>query len=51
VGEAGAAWVARLLAHPAMREWEDAALAESWREVSHEDELAAAGSLLADYRT
>ncbi len=51
VGEAGAAWVARLLAHSAMREWEDAALAESWREVSHEDELAAAGSLLADYRT
>ena len=50
VGEAGAAWVARLLDHPAMREWETAALAESWREASHEDELAAAGTLLADYR-
>jgi glutathione S-transferase len=51
VGEAGKAWVARLLDHPAMREWERAALAESWREVSHEDELAAAGTLLADHRT
>lgn len=50
VGEAGAAWVARVIDHPAMREWETAALAESWREVSHEDELAAAGSLIADYR-
>lgn len=50
VGEPGAAWVARLLDHPAMREWERTALAESWREVSHEDELAAAGTLLADHR-
>ncbi len=50
VGEAGAAWVGRLLDHPTVREWEEAALAESWREVSHEDALAAAGSLLADYR-
>ena len=50
IGEAGAAWVARLLDHPAMLEWEEAALAESWREVSHEDALAAAGSLLADDR-
>ncbi len=51
VGAAGAAWAARLLDHPAMREWEEAALAESWREVSHEEELAAAGSLIADCRT
>ncbi|TXC70865.1 glutathione S-transferase family protein [Sphingomonas ginsenosidivorax] len=50
VGAAGAAWVARVLEHPAMREWEDAALAESWREASHEEELAAAGTLLADHR-
>jgi glutathione S-transferase len=50
VGGAGAAWVARLLDHPAMREWEIAALAESWREVGHEEELAAAGTLLADHR-
>ncbi len=50
VGDAGAAWVAQVLDHPAMREWEEAALAENWREVSHEDELVAAGRLLADYR-
>jgi glutathione S-transferase len=50
VGAAGAAWVARILDHPAMREWEDAALAESWREAEHEAELAAAGTITADYR-
>lgn len=50
VGAAGADWVARVLDHPAMREWEEAALAERWREASHEDELAAAGTLLADHR-
>ncbi|WP_010187178.1 glutathione S-transferase family protein [Sphingomonas sp. PAMC 26605] len=50
VGAHGAAWVARILEHPAMREWESAALAESWREAAHEAELAAAGTLTADYR-
>lgn len=48
---AGQAWVDRMLAHPAMREWERQALAESWREESHEAELAAAGVITADYRT
>ena len=43
-------WVERMLALPAMQEWEDAALAEEWREQSHEDELAAAGAIVADYR-
>ena len=47
---AGQAWVARVLAHPAMQEWERQALAEEWREESHEAELAAAGRLTADYR-
>ena len=46
----GQAWVDHILAHPAMREWEAAALAEGWREVSHEEELAAAGTITADYR-
>ncbi len=46
----GQAWVDRILAHPAMLEWEDAALAEEWREASHEEELAAAGRISADYR-
>ncbi|ANY18731.1 Dichloromethane dehalogenase [Tsuneonella dongtanensis] len=46
----GKAWVERVIAHPAMQEWEAAALAESWREASHEEELAAAGRIIADYR-
>jgi glutathione S-transferase len=46
----GQAWVERVLAHPAMLEWEAEALAESWREESHEAELAAAGTVTADYR-
>ena len=49
VGE-GQAWVDRILAHPAMQEWERQALAEGWREESHEAELAAAGRVTADYR-
>jgi len=48
---AGQMWVEHMLAHPAMREWERQALAESWREESHEAELAAAGVITADYRT
>ncbi len=50
VGLQGLAWVERILAHPAMREWEDAALAETWREAGHEAELAASGSITADFR-
>lgn len=46
----GQAWVDAVLAHPAMREWEAAALAETWREESHEAELAEAGEITADYR-
>ena len=46
----GQAWVDQVLAHPAMLQWEAEALAETWREVSHEDELAAAGVVTADYR-
>ena len=46
----GAAWAAHVLAHPAMRQWEEEALAEEWREESHEAELAAAGAITADYR-
>ena len=45
-----AGWVAQILDHPAAREWEKAALAETWREAEHEAELAAAGTITADYR-
>jgi glutathione S-transferase len=46
----GQAWVDQILAHPAMLEWEAAALAEDWREASHEAELHEAGTITADYR-
>ncbi|GHC97914.1 glutathione S-transferase family protein [Novosphingobium pokkalii] len=46
----GQAWVDHVLAHPAMQDWERQALAETWREESHEAELAACGAILADYR-
>lgn len=47
---AGQAWVEQALAHPAMLDWEAQALAETWREESHEAELAASGTVTADYR-
>ena len=50
IGPLGQAWVAHMLALPAMREWEEQALAEPWREESHEAELLAAGTLITDYR-
>ena len=50
VGEQGAEWVARILAYPAMREWETAALAETWREAGHEAELIAVASVMEDHR-
>lgn len=46
----GQAWVERILAHPAMLQWESEALAETWREESHEAELADAGRMIADFR-
>ena len=46
----GQAWVDRVIAHPEMQRWEAEALAEPWREQSHEAELAAAGEVIADYR-
>lgn len=46
----GQAWVDTVLAHPAMRQWEAEALAETWREDGHEAELAEAGLIVADYR-
>ena len=51
VGPSGQAWVDHILAHPAMRQWEAEALIESWREVTHEEELRACGDIIADYRT
>ena len=50
VGPAGQAGVEHMLALPAMQAWETAALAETWREDSHEAEIGAAGRVVADYR-
>ncbi|MGF7151353.1 glutathione S-transferase [Sphingomonas zeicaulis] len=50
VGAPAAAWVEKMIAHPAMQLWEQAALNEAWREDSHEAEIAAAGTLIADHR-
>jgi len=44
------AYVARLLALPAMVEWYAAALAEPWREAAHEAETQAAGTVTQDLR-
>jgi len=50
VGLKGAQWVEAMLAHPAMLEWERAALAETWREAEHEADLARCGEVTVDYR-
>lgn len=50
VGPVARSWVDRMLAHPAMREWETAALAETWREESHEAEVGATGRITQDLR-
>lgn len=46
----GQAWVDHVIAHPAMQQWEAEALAETWREETHEAELGGAGQIVADYR-
>ena len=48
--ELGSGWVERMLALPAMMEWERQALAESYREEGHEAELAASGLVTEDHR-
>lgn len=50
VGPVARGWIEHMLALPAMREWEAAALAETWREDSHEAEIKAAGRIVEDYR-
>ena len=50
LGEA-ADYLAMMLALPAMREWETAALAEDFRDPPHEAELAQIGRVTADLRT
>jgi glutathione S-transferase len=48
---AAADYLKRLLAHPALREWEAAALAEDFRDPPHDADLPLAGTVTADLRT
>lgn len=50
LGDLARAYVARLLALPALQQWYREALAEPWREAAHEAELRDAGTLLEDHR-
>lgn len=50
LGDGPRAWVERIIAHPAMAAWEAAALAETWRDPAHEDEIAEVARVIADYR-
>ncbi len=45
------AYSQRLLALPAMREWEEAALRETWRERAHEEDVARHGEVIEDLRS
>ncbi|MET0575643.1 MAG: glutathione S-transferase family protein [Mesorhizobium sp.] len=49
-GKRGNAYAQMIRDLPAMREWYDAALAETWREVGHENEIMASGDIVEDYR-
>lgn len=46
-----AEYAGRLLALPSMRQWYEAALAETWREPGHESDICSAGEVLEDLRT
>ena len=48
--ERAAAYARRLLARPAMQEWYRDALAETWRDADHEDEVARTGTVVEDLR-
>jgi glutathione S-transferase len=50
LSDAAHAYVEQLLEHPAMQDWYHAALKEPWRETGHEEEIAATGTIQADYR-
>jgi glutathione S-transferase len=43
-------YAARLLALPEMRAWEAAGLAEPWRDLQHDEEIAGYGDVIADLR-
>lgn len=48
--EPAATYARHLLAMPAMQNWYQAALAETWREAAHEEEVSTSGVITADLR-
>lgn len=50
LGNAAAAYAARMLALPGMQGWQRAAVTEAWREPSHEAQIAALGDVIEDLR-
>jgi glutathione S-transferase len=46
-----AAYVQSLLNTDSIQAWYEEALKEPWREAAHEEEIAAVGTVIADYRT
>ena len=50
LGDRSRAYVEKLLALPAMRDWTEAALKEGFREPNHEAETTLANEVIADYR-
>ncbi|ACX88671.1 glutathione S-transferase family protein [Pectobacterium parmentieri] len=51
VSSEAAAYCEHLLALPAMQQWLQDALAETWREAAHEEDVTNAGEVIADFRT
>ncbi|MCL2894956.1 glutathione S-transferase family protein [Brenneria tiliae] len=50
VAPQAAAYCQHMLAQPAMRRWLEDALAETWREPEHEEDVAGAGEIIEDLR-
>jgi glutathione S-transferase len=50
LGSVAREYVNRLIALPAMRQWEVAGLAETWRDPPHDEEIASYGEVIADLR-
>jgi glutathione S-transferase len=50
VSEASKRYVSLLLQHPAVAEWMEAGIRETWRDVPHEKDILASGEVLQDLR-
>lgn len=50
LGDAARSYADLMLGHAAMQDWYTAALAETWRDASHEADTLAAGAVVADHR-